>query len=93
MKGQAYIVISNTKGTASLVGGISGNAAAFGMATGNGRNTVPAVKGEGERTRATGLMRWLHVTPAEPQQLVWLVPQYGIDYQIETSTDLEWNIK
>jgi hypothetical protein len=49
--------------------------------------------GSGERTRDTGLYHWLTVTPTEPQHLVWLTPQVGIDYQIETSTDLKWQIK
>jgi hypothetical protein len=33
------------------------------------------------------------VQPEQPQELVWLNPQVGIDYTIETSTDLEWQIK
>mgnify|MGYP006874649408 FL=1 len=93
MKGQAYIVISSTKGTGSLVSGISGKALAFDFVKGGGRNAMPPSKGEGERTRESGLMHWLNVTPTEPQNLVWLVPQVGIDYQIDTSTNLKWQIK
>jgi hypothetical protein len=33
------------------------------------------------------------VLPEQPQELVWLTPQVGIDYTIKTSTDLEWQIK
>ena len=93
MKGQAYIVISSTKGTASLVSGISGKALAFDFVKGGGHNAIPPSKGEGKRTRESGLMYWLNVTPTEPQNLVWLVPQVGIDYQIDTSTNLKWQIK
>lgn len=42
-------------------------------------------------TEETNLMTYLRVSPVEPQQLVWLVPQVGIDYTIESNTN--WNIK
>jgi len=89
MNGQAYIVSGKAIGRGNLMGGISGRAATFGMTKGSG-TTTPTVKGEGERTRESGLMRWLYVTPTEPQEIVWLQP--GIEYHIETSTDLKWKI-
>lgn len=89
MKGQAYIVTSTAIGKGSTMGGISGRAATFGMTKGSG-TTTPTINGEGERTRESGLMCWLYVTPTEPQEIVWLQP--GIDYNIETSTDLKWKI-
>jgi hypothetical protein len=46
-----------------------------------------------ERTRESGLYHYLHVLPEQPQELVWLTPQVGIDYAIEASTDLHWTIK
>ena len=54
---------------------------------------LPLTDGNASRTRETGLYHYLRVTPEQPQQLVWLNPQMGIDYTIETSTDLEWQIK
>ena len=89
MNGRAYILTSTAIGKGSMRGGISGRAATFGMTKGSG-TTTPTVNGEGERTRESGLMRWLHVKPTEPQEIVWLQP--GIDYHIETSTDLKWKI-
>lgn len=89
MKGQAYIVSSTAIGKGSMMGSISGRAATFGMTKGSG-TTTPTVNGEGERTRESGLYHWLTVTPTEPQEIVWLQP--GIDYHIETSTDLKWRI-
>ena len=89
MNGRAYIFTSSAIGKGSMMGGISGRAATFGMTKGSG-TTTPTVNGEGERTRESGLMRWLYVTPTEPQEIVWLQP--GIDYHIETSTDLKWKI-
>jgi hypothetical protein len=50
------------------------------------------IDGSADRTRETGLFHWLQVTPTEPQQLLWLNPQYGIDYDIRTSSGLDWNI-
>ena len=90
MNGQAYIFTSSATGKGSMMGGISGRAATFGMTKGSGRDTVPTAIGAGERTRKTGLFHWLQVTPTEPQEIVWLQP--GIDYNIETSTDLKWRI-
>lgn len=89
MNGQAYIFTSTAIGKGSMRGGISGRAATFGMTKGSGA-TTPTVNGEGERTRESGLYHWLKVTPTEPQEIVWLQP--GIDYNIETSTDLNWKI-
>ena len=90
MNGRAYIFTSSAIGKGSMMGSISGRAATFGMTKGSGRDTVPTAIGEGERTRESGLMHWLYVTPTEPQEIVWLQP--GIDYHIETSTDLKWKI-
>ena len=90
MNGRAYIVSGAAIGKGGIMGGISGRAATFGMTKGAGRDTVPTAIGEGERTRESGLYHWLTVTPTEPQEVVWLNP--GIDYNIETSTDLKWKI-
>ena len=89
------------KGTARLIGSISGRAyptgvvAAKAVATGallDGRAiTLSPIIGSGSLTRGTGLYHWLRVTPEQPQEVVWLDP-YGIDYQIETSSNLKWNI-
>ena len=54
--------------------------------------TLPTgVSASGRMTDEAGLKIYLRVSPVEPQQLVWLVPQMGIDYTIESNTD--WNIK
>ena len=89
MNGRAYIFTSSAIGKGSMMGVISGRAATFGMTKGSG-TTTPTVNGEGERTRESGLYHWLKVTPTEPQEIVWLQP--GIDYNIETSSDLKWKI-
>lgn len=69
------------RATASIVGGIAAQAW-----------TQPSgVSASGRMTEETGLKTYLRVSPVEPQQLVWLVPQVGIDYTIESNTD--WNIK
>lgn len=41
-------------------------------------------------TEMSGVTKYLRVQPETPQQLIWLVPQYGIDYQVESNTN--WNI-
>ena len=90
MNGRAYIFTSTAIGKGSIMGGVSGRAATFGITKGSGRDTVPTAIGEGERTRESGLYHWLKVTPTEPQEIVWLQP--GIDYNIETSSNLNWKI-
>lgn len=92
MRGSARLV-SSIRGSAYGIGNATGNAAAFGVLTPSKAAAVGFVNGSAERTRDTGLLHWLHVEPTEPQQLVWLVPQYGIDYTVETSTNLKWQIK
>lgn len=54
---------------------------------------VPGISATASTTDKSGLNLYLHVTPTEPQQLVWLVPQVGIDYYVSTSTGLKWQIK
>lgn len=92
MKGTARL-IGSISGRAYRTGSVTARAVTFGMLSASRAVTLAPIKGTGERTRDTGLYHWLNVTPTEPQQLVWLVPQVGIDYQIETSTDLHWEIK
>ncbi len=50
------------------------------------------VSASGRMTEDTNLMTYLRVSPVEPQKLVWINPQYGIDYDIRTSKGLHWNI-
>ena len=92
MKGSARI-IGSIGGRAHSIGNATAKAVAFGSLSASRAVALGMVKGSGERTRDTGLWHWIQVTPEEPQQLVWLVPQVGIDYQIETSTNLKWQIK
>ena len=92
MKGSARI-IGSIGGRAHSIGNATAKAVAFGSLSASRAVALGMVKGSGKRTRDTGLWHWIQVTPTEPQHLVWLVPQVGIDYQIETSTNLHWEIK
>lgn len=40
--------------------------------------------------RATGLAKFLRVTPVEPQQLVWIHEGMELEYNVESNT--KWNI-
>lgn len=57
-----------------------------------GQSETPNIKADAFMVDKLGIKRYLHVLPKQPQQLVWLCPQYGIDYTIEASTNLEWKI-
>ena len=92
MKGSARLV-GSIGGSAYSIGNATAKAVAFGMPSASRAMAFGMVKGAGERTRDIGLWHWIQVTPTEPQHLVWLVPQVGIDYKIETSTNLKWEIK
>ena len=93
MKGSAAI-ISRVQATASLPRGqVIGRILPRTCPLAGSADGLPMADGSAERTRKTGLYHYLHVWPEQPQELVWLTPQVGIDYQIETSTDLEWQIK
>ena len=83
MKAKARLITGSLRATAGIVGGIAAQAWA----------QPSGVSASGRMTEETNLKTYLRVSPVEPQQLVWLVPQVGIDYTIETSTDLEWQIK
>ena len=81
MKATARLITGSLRASAHVVGGIAAQAWAlpFGV-------SVTA-----RPTDDVSLMKYLRVTPVDPQTLVWLVPQVGIDYTIESNTN--WNIK
>lgn len=83
MKAKARVIQGSVRAVATATKGLM--AVAYTMPKGVGSMARP--------TDESGLQRFLHVTPEEPQELVWLVPQYGIDYTITTSTGLKWEIK
>lgn len=91
MNGSATIIGNDMRGRGSVIGGIVGAARASGGVVGSS-DIIKPLSGTGDRTRQTGLHHWMNVEPTEPQQLVWLTPQVGIDYTITTSTGLKWNI-
>lgn len=81
MKATARLITGSLRATAGIVGGIAAQAWA----------QPSGVSASGRMTEETSLKTYLRVSPVDPQQLVWLVPQVGIDYTIESNTD--WNIK
>lgn len=81
MKATARVITGSIRGRAQ---GISSSAAvAYALPTGVG--------GQARAVDQSDITKFLYVTPTEPQQLVWLVPQYGIDYTVESNTN--WTIK
>ena len=92
IRGRAAIIGNGVSGRGSQVAVVTASAAARGVMDGKAFPELKPVNADAYRSRDTGLLTWLQVTPTEPQQLVWLNPQYGIDYDIETSTGLHWKI-
>ena len=92
MKGRASIASGGLRATAHAIPTATAKAAALLAVSGRAGDAIKSIDGPADRTRETGLLYWLQVTPSEPQQLVWLNPQMGIDYNIETSTGLHWKI-
>ena len=83
MKTKARVIQGSVRAVAKNTGGLM--AVVYSMQNG--------IHSKAEPTDETGVLRFLEVTPEAPQELVWLVPQYGIDYTITTSTGLKWEIK
>ena len=81
MKAKARLITGSLRATAGIVGGIAAQAWA----------QPSGVSASGRITEEMSLKTYLRVSPVEPQQLVWLVPQVGINYTIESNTN--WNIK
>ena len=80
------------KATARIItGSIRGRAQGIGSPAAVARALPTGVSGVARATDQTCIVKYIYVTPATPQQLVWLVPQYGIDYDITSNTD--WNIE
>lgn len=80
MKAKARLITGSLRATAGIVGGIAAQAWA----------QPSGVSASGRMTDEPNLKAYLRVSPVEPQQLVWLVPQVGIDYTIESNKN--WNI-
>ena len=81
MKATARLMTGSVRARAHVIGDIA--ATAYGL---------PSIQSQASLTEQSGLRHFLTVTPTEPQQLVWLNPQTGIDYNIRTSSGLDWNI-
>ena len=92
IRGRAAIIGNGVSGRGSQVAVVTASAAARGVIDGKAFPELKPINSDAYRTRNTGLFHWLQVTPTEPQQLVWLNPQYGIDYDIRTSSFLDWKI-
>ena len=92
IRGRAAVIGNGVSGRGSQVAVVTASAAARGVMEGKAFPELKPINSDAYRTRNTGLFHWLQVTPTEPQQLVWLNPQYGIDYDIHTSSGLYWKI-
>ena len=82
MKATARAITCSIRAAASPVGRLMAHG--YGLPTG--------VMAKAEATDETGVRAYLRVEPEEPKQLVWLVPQYGIDYHVIASKSTKWNI-
>ena len=91
MKGNATIM-GQIRGIAAAIQPRQGTSAARGQVHGSGLPRTRPMAAAAERTRESGLRSWIRVLPEQPQELVWLTPQVGIDYDIHTSSVLDWRI-
>ena len=81
MKAIARVIRSSVRARAASANGVT--AAAY---------ALPGIQMTAEATEQNGLRHFMTVAPEEPQHLIWLVPQVGVDYTITTSTNLKWRI-
>lgn len=82
MKATARAIRGSVRAVATITSGLA--AAAITLPTG--------IQPKAEATEQAGVRHFLTVAPEEAQQLVWLVPQVGVDYTVTTSTNLKWRI-
>jgi hypothetical protein len=82
MKATARAIRGSVRAVATVTSGLP--AAAITLPTG--------IQPKAEATEQAGVRHFLTVAPEEAQQLVWLVPQVGVDYTVTTSTNLKWRI-
>ena len=92
IRGRAAIIGNGVSGRGSQVAVVTASAAARGVMEGKAFPELNPINADAYRTREMGLFHCLQETPTEPQQLVWLNPQMGIDYDIRTSSGLDWRI-
>lgn len=83
MKATARAIRGSVRAVATVTSGLAA-AAAITLPTG--------IQPKAEATEQAGVRHFLTVAPEEAQQLVWLVPQVGVDYTVTTSTNLKWRI-
>ena len=81
MKAIARVIRSSVRARAASANGVT--AAAY---------ALPGIQMTAESMDQAGVRHFMTVVPVEPQQLIWLVPQVGVDYTITTSTNLKWRI-
>ena len=81
MKAIARVIRSSVRARAVSANGVTATAYA-----------LPGIQMTAEVTEQSCLRKFLTVVPVEPQQLLWINPQYGIDYDITTSPGLHWKI-
>lgn len=92
MKATARILTRTTQTSVRSIGNTSARAMGIMSDAHTGTAVLGCVSVAARIIRHPGAKTYLHVTPIEPQQLVWLVPQVGIDYYVKTSSQLEWII-
>lgn len=83
MKATARTIRGSIYAKATPTGGIA--AIGYGLPAG--------ILAKAEPTEKIGTVAFLNVEPEQPQSLVWLVPQVGIEYIVTASNGLKWIIK
>lgn len=86
-------IIDGIVGKASARDGVTAQAVALSSVPEGTATPLGMIGGSGARTTDTGFRHFLNVQPEQPQELVWLVPQVGVDYTIEASKGLKWLIQ
>jgi len=81
MKASGRLISGSLRAAARIVSGVAAEAWAH----------PSGIQMEAAQTEAVDIFKYLRVQPEQPQELVWLVPQVGIDYTIESNTN--WIVK
>lgn len=83
-------LVTTTTGIGRAVDMVTATGGAIGGIPPSNASSSKPIVGNAFRTREVNMNKYFTVLPREPQQLLWLTPQYGIDYHIIANSN--WKI-
>ena len=93
IRGRAAIIGNGVSGRGSQVAVVTASAAARGVTEGKAFPELKPVNADAYRTRDTGLLTWIEVTPTEPQQLDWNAATAQTSASFTVTSNTNWTVE